>query len=484
MFEFIKKLFRRKENNMDDKLEMKELDIIIKNYLYSDNYKNMLSGKQYYEGKHDILKRVRQAIGEKGVLTPINNVPNNRIVDNQYAKLVNQKTNYLLSKVPTIQSENDKYTKALNDIFDKRFLKSLKRLGKDCYNYGIAWMHTYYNESREFKIKRMDPLEIIPVWTDNGHESLDCIIRLYVVKEFKRGAFEEKTKVEVYTTTGIDYFIWSGNSLSKDTEKESTTYLKQTDEFGFNWDRIPFIYFKADELEQPLINRVKSLQDAINIILSDFQNNMQEDSRNTIMVIKNYDGQNLGEFRQNLSTFGAVKVQEDGGVSTLTIEVNSENYKSILDLLKKALIENGRGFDSKSDILGSNPNQMNIQSMYSDIDLDANEMETEFQSSFEQMLWFIKQHFINIKIGNFEKDKVEIIFNRDILINESTVIDDIAKSVGILSQETLVSQHPYVSNTEKELDRLKKEKDTELALYGSFGNGTEPAASDIDGEKE
>lgn len=28
MFEFIKKLFRRKENNMDDKLEMKELDII------------------------------------------------------------------------------------------------------------------------------------------------------------------------------------------------------------------------------------------------------------------------------------------------------------------------------------------------------------------------------------------------------------------------------------------------------------------------
>ena len=112
MFEFIKKLFRRKENNMDDKLEMKELDIIIKNYLYSDNYKNMLSGKQYYEGKHDILKRVRQAIGEKGVLTPINNVPNNRIVDNQYAKLVNQKTNYLLSKVLTIQSENDKYTKA------------------------------------------------------------------------------------------------------------------------------------------------------------------------------------------------------------------------------------------------------------------------------------------------------------------------------------------------------------------------------------
>ena len=36
------------------------------------------------------------------------------------------------------------------------------------------------------------------------------------------------------------------------------------------------------------------------------------------------------------------------------------------------------GYDAKDDRLSGNPNQMNIQSMYSDIDLDANDMETEF----------------------------------------------------------------------------------------------------------
>ena len=36
---------------------------------------------------------------------------------------------------------------------------------------------------------------------------------------------------------------------------------------------------------------------------------------------------------------------------------------------------------------------MNIQSMYSDIDLDANGMETEFQAAFEELLWFINQRF-------------------------------------------------------------------------------------------
>lgn len=51
-------------------------------------------------------------------------------------------------------------------------------------------------------------------------------------------------------------------------------------------------------------------------MISDFENNMQEDARNTILVLKNYDGENLGEFRHNLSTYGAVKVREDGGVET------------------------------------------------------------------------------------------------------------------------------------------------------------------------
>ena len=84
---------------------------------------------------------------------------------------------------------------------------------------------------------------------------------------------------------------------------------------------------------------MKTLQDGINTMISDFENNMQEDARNTILVLKNYDGENLGEFRHNLSTYGAVKVREDGGVETLQVEINAENYKGILELLKKSLIE-------------------------------------------------------------------------------------------------------------------------------------------------
>jgi SPP1 family phage portal protein len=134
---------------------------------------------------------------------------------------------------------------------------------------------------------------------------------------------------------------------------------------GYNWGRIPIIAFKCNDEETPLICKVKSLQDSINDMLSDFKNNMQEDSRNTILIITNYDGENLVDFRYNLAQFGAVKVKtidgSAGGVEALQVEVNAENYKAILDLLKKALIENAMGFDAKDDRLSGNPNHWRIR---------------------------------------------------------------------------------------------------------------------------
>lgn len=143
-------------------------------------------------------------------------------------------------------------------------------------------------------------------------------------------------------------------------------------------------------------------------------------------------------------------------------------------MFKKALIENARGYDAKDDRLSGNPNQMNIQSMYSDIDLDANGMETEFQAAFEELLWFINNHFSNTGVGNFTDD-VAIVFNRDILINESESIENCSKSVGILSNETIVEQHPWVTDVEAEMARLQKEKEEAMAqaqeYAGAFQTG-------------
>ncbi len=458
-----------------------------------------IKGHLYYDNEHDILTRKRTMIGEDGKLQTVENLPNNRVIDNQYAKLVNQKANYLLGQPFAVEGKNKQYIELLKRIFNKRFMKTLKNVGKAMLNGGIAWLYPYYNDAGDFSFRMFPAYEILPFWKDNEHTILDFAVRLYLVEGYEGTSPIVIEKVEVYDLDGVHNFILDGGSLIPDTVNQNNPdfyHVTITDSEGnvqgFNWTKIPLIALKYNEQETPLLKKVKSLQDGINIMLSDFENNMQEDARNTILVLKNYDGTNLGEFRKNLSTYGAVKVRYDGetkgGVETLEIKVNAENYKAVIEIFKKAVIENGMGYDAKDDRLSGNPNQMNIQSMYSDIDLDANDMETELQAAFEEILWFVNAHFANTGQGNFENEDVNIIFNRDILINESEAIANCQASVGILSDETIISMHPWIDDPQKELERLKKQKEDELAefeqqAYNPFGQPEQQEKGSVNEEQ-
>ena len=462
--------------------EREVLEQLIMRWKGSPEREMQLKGEMYYLHEHDILLRKRQMIGENGKLQTVDNLPNNHIIDNQYAKLVDQKMNYLLGQPFVVSTKNKAYSRLLQEVFNKGFLRLLKRLGKHSLNHGVAWLYPHYSQEGDLAFRCFPGYEIMPLWEDSDRAVLSAAVRLYTVQTLKDGRVQAIEKAEVYKANGVTRFILEGNKLIPDlTEGEATTAKPYVD-YGSNamgWQKIPLIPFKYNDAEIPLIKRVKSLQDGINAILSDFTNNMQEDARNTILVIKNYDGQDLGEFRRNLATFGAVKVLYDGevkgGVETLEINVNSENYKTILAIFQKALIANGMGFDAKDDRMANNPNQMNIQTMYADIDLDANGMETEYQAAFQELLWFVNNHLANSGKGDFAAEEVEIVFNRDLMTNEKEIIENIRASAGLISDETLVAQHPWVDDVEAELERLRKQKEEELMqqyeVFGDPGTG-------------
>lgn len=459
------------------------LEAEIKKWLVSEERSRQLAGDDYYNGKHEILSRKRTAIGRDGRLEKVDNLPNNRIVDNQYAKAVDQKANYLCGKPITFDAENADYGAALTGFFNRRRQRLFHIIAEYALNGGKSWVCPYYDNG-ELSFALFPAYEVLPFWNDAAHTKLDCAVHFFSMYEYDDYGTEHRVdKVEVFHGGGIDRFIWE-NGLQPDTDAPSGAYVSVTDTRSgvakaYNWERIPLVCFKANHHEMPLICRVKCLQDALNLMESDFINSMEEDVRNTVLVIKNYDGENLGEFRKNLATYGAVKVRTvegaEGGVDTLTINVNVENYKAVTELLKKAIIENARTFDAKDDRLTGSPNQMNIQSMYSDIDLDANCTETEFQAAFEELLFFVNSYFANAGIGNFRNESVNVIFNRDILVNESETIDNCGKSRGMISDETLVKMHPWVDDPVTELARIAAEREKSAKqndAYGQMFGGT------------
>lgn len=431
----------------------------IRDFMSSPKRRDMLTGEEYYRGEQEILRRKRTVIGEGGKITEVTNLPNHRIVDNQYARLVDQKVNYLLSKPITYCCEDRELLKEVRKILSGGFERTLKAVGEDGLNGGIGWLYVFINEEGRLDFMRFKPFEVIPIWADRDHTRLDSAVRLYSEYSYRGRERRLIKKADIYKKDSFSTFlIENGRLIPQGGEKG---YISSGENKRLSWGRVPVIGFKQNNKEIPLIKKVKALQDGLNEMRSDFLNNMQEDKRNTILVIKNYDGTDLGEFRRNLSQYGAVKVRTidgaEGGIDTLSVEVSCENYEAVCDMLKKAITENGRGLDTRDERFNSNPNQMNILSIYSDIDLDANGMENEYQASFSDIFYFVKKYLAMKGMRGLENKEIKAIFNRDQMINEAEIIDCCVKSRDIISEESVIAQHPWVEDVYDEIRKKESE---------------------------
>lgn len=449
-------------------------------WLHSKKRNDQINAMSYYYGKHDILNKTRSMKDPDGKELDMTNLPNNKIVTNLYAVAVDQKAAYAFAKAVSITTDMKEYRKRLNEVFTPKFMRTFKSLGKDAINCGIGWLYPYV-EDGTLRFKRIPSTEILPFWKDSEHTELNYAVRYYQVQE--PISVKVIDKVEVFTKDGVEYYTWNGHLIPDDRPPESYNTIIYTDQYqkrvelGANWgDCVPLIPFKSNADEIPLLNRVKSLQDGINMIMSTHLDNSQEDMRSTILVIQNYDGENLEQFRHNLATAGAIKVSTvdgvSGGVEPLRIEVDSKNYEVVLKELKRAFYNNARAFDPTDELMASRPSEINIKSAYLVIDLDTNEMESEFRASFDDVMWFVDK-FINFTYHeDYSTEEVVIRFNRDRIIDEESHIEQFVMSKGLIPDRIAFAHHPWIDDVEEALDE-QKQQDAEAqadAMTG-LGNG-------------
>lgn len=225
---------------------------------------------------------------------------------------------------------------------------------------------------------------------------------------------------------------------------------------------MPFIAFKNNRIEKPDIKFVKSLIDGYDLGRSEAANYVEE-VKNLIYVLKGYGGENVSEFMRTLNDDRAIVIDdpEEGGVDTLTPQMDITALREHYEQLKRDIVECGQSVNKDPDKFGNAPSGVSLRFMYSDLDLKCNLMETEFKYGFEQLLYFVDTYLSLTGQGNFEKIEVDIVFNRDMAINESEMIQNCNNSKGTVSDETILAHHPYVSDIEEEKKRLNEQKANE-----------------------
>lgn len=245
------------------------LELEITAWLTSPERKKQLEGEAYYDGYQDVTHRERLALDEDGKPVVLKNLPNNRLVNNLYSKMVDQKTNYSFGRPLSFDTENKEYAKALGALFGARFLRTMHNVGEGAWIGGKSWLYPYY-ENGELAFRRFPADEVLPFWADADHTVLDAAVHVYVVQEYDEAEHaKDVVKVEVMHGGGVDCFIRTDDGvLEPDSFAYSGPYIitQQDDETGkvegYNWERIPLVCFKSSHHEIPLLSKVKCLQDA------------------------------------------------------------------------------------------------------------------------------------------------------------------------------------------------------------------------------
>lgn len=435
----------------------------------SQSRKNMLEGENYYENKNDVNKKEIYCYIDK--IKTIDETKSNNKLSHAFMKLlIDEKIGYFLGKPPNIIAEDKDFESKLISIFDDGFDDLLNDIGIEASNKGIAWIQPYINENEKLKFKKIPSEQIIPLWEDSEHKKLQAVIRYYYATVYDGKNKKDILKVEYWDKNSVMYYTEYNRKLIPDVEVNETTkpiahYIKNGE--GYGWEKVPFIYFKNNSRELNDLIFVKSLIDDYDINTSDTSNNIAE-IQSLIYVLKNYDGQNIGEFMQDLRYYKAIKVEGDGGVDSLHADLNIEAVEKHLDRLKRDIYQFGQGVNMDTDKFGANPSGVALKFLYSGLSLKVDQMERKFKSSFKQLFYFATKYLKAINEGEYNPFTAKVIFNRSTITNDVELIDAVNKSVGVISNKTSIAHHPWVDDVELELQQKNEENEEEMKVYSKF----------------
>nr|WGD89635.1 phage portal protein [Bacillus subtilis] len=415
----------------------------------------MLEGVAYYMNQADIKKKLRYYY-EGGIRKVDTDKPNNRISHNWHKLLVQQKTQYLVGKPITFNAEDENFLKLVNDFVNEEFDDVLNQLLKNASNKGREWLHPFVDEEGKFDFIRIPAEEVCPVYDTTKKRNLLYAIRYYDIK-----TIDDKfiRKVELYTDQQIFYYVMHDGELVLDFEykrnPESHFYLGET---GYGWGRVPLIEFKNNDEGVSDLVFYKDLIDQYNNTISNNANTFDE-MQDVIYELKNFGGQDLGEFMTNLKHYKAVEVGEDGGSLELkTVDVPIDSANTHLDRLEENIYRFGQGVNNNPDKVGNSPTNVAIKNLYSLLDLKANEAERKFRPALHAFFWFFTEYLKMTGQGEYDPTLLQMTFNRSRMTNELEEAQMGSQSTDI-SKETRLAHHPWVDDVEAELKRIKDEEE-------------------------
>ena len=452
-------------------MELEAMKGLIKKYKegHATFMTEAMKSESYYRNETDVVHQSKKKDAEGN---PMRNA-DNRIPRNFHGLIVNQKASYAFTAPPLFDVGSTTNNKRIVEVLGDEYGKNCMELCINAANTSIAWVHYWKNNENSFEWAVIDSKQIIPVWSTKLKKELLGVLRVYT--EIDENTGETYCIYEYWTDTKCQSFRTKGNDMVCEnleiynmfndpvTNNETSVY---THEFG----EVPFIPFKNNNIGTNDLKNIKSLIDVYDKVYSGFINDL-DDIQELIFVLSGYGGTDLNGFLQDLKKYKTIKVDADEnnpGVSTLSIEIPIEARKTVLDVTRKAIFEQGQGFDPQPENFGNQSGEA-LKFMYSLLEMKVGLMETEFKLGFARLIRAICKH------ENIECKSIIQTWTRTSIKNDTEQAQICKDSIGIVSKRTILKNHPLVEDADIELKYLEeeeKEEEKKAAMYkDTFNNG-------------
>lgn len=508
------------------------LNSIIKDFISSEDYKEMIDSDKYYESlnvKITERQKLMMLYDEKEKIVDGKTVKeqypytapdlsraNHKLAHGYLYELINQCKDYLVGN-PVKTEYSDKIPKNITETIDDILYKYNdwgkynQENVKNAQKYKIGWSRIVIDENTgNLRLLNVNSKQVI--YFLNEYEELQCLIYLYTKVEYDdKGKKQEVKYAEVFDDTFKDvYKSTKGYKFSMDKEdvklltkvtqyetttsytngdtvKAQTPAVIETEEI-LTWGRIPWIMWKYNNDNIDALKPIRCFIDIMDIDLSDLANNV-DDIQDAIWILENYQGQSIKQFMEDLKIKKAINLGDGGKAESKTVEIPTEAREKLYDRCEKNIYRFGRGINfADRDNLG-NSSGVALKWSYGPLDEKADDLEESGQAALNDLfnLIFTYLNAVGIYKNEYDSNDIKFVFDRHMITNELEQVTMVMNSTDLLSRKTALSHHPFVDDAEEEMKEIESneaELDEDVVEEGMTDEDVEGTENDEQGTEE
>lgn len=382
-------------------------------------------GQRYYEGDHDIRNYRLYYFDADGQLVEDKTRSNIRIPHPFFTELTDQAVQYMLSGGGAlVKSDDPKLQAELDAYFNENedFMSELYDTITGCFAKGFDYLYAYKNADGRTTFMNADSLGVVEVRAKYTDDQTEYVIYWYIDR-IEKGRKKIK-RIQVWDAQQTYYYVQEeeGKLLLDDSRpinpRPHTLYKKDGDSatyyegFGF----IPFFRLDNNQKQFSSLKPIKDLIDDYDLMACGLSNNLQ-DASEYLVVVHNFQGDNLDELIQNIRTKKHIGVDEEGGVEYKTVDIPYQARLTKLELDEKNIYRFGGGLNLSSLKDTSATTNIAIKSAYALLDMRCNKLEIRLKQLLRRLLRVVLKEINDTKGTDYQQKDVYFDFKREIVSN-------------------------------------------------------------------